>query len=638
MLDLANVKSVICHVRRDSIVSDYVAEILKADKTLQRKLGFSLSEESGMGLSMVIQVGFSSVDLRTFGSLGPISLQAIEQFFHPSLSCLSITICGDVQESLIGALARGLKVQKVVKELDLCANGKLSFHGAYLLQNGILTNKSLRKVKVFVNGELPENWGAVAKNLRTRLAEKAIVSSIYPDTFSKVKDCQVTHLSLFLSKTDLVPQNITLNVWGELRGDSSRAVCEVLLHTPVPHLTLNIHGQLTDEILRGTARGVEKQEKPSSITINAWVEMTEKENKLIKELGLDQNPSISLNVRRASALLKESGDSNFIPGDEPQPFFSFLDTQDVYNYGTNEDLRNHLLESLARNTSLKSLTLAIDADSVYMSGGGEHGLVHALARNTSLESFTLKIYNSNDRSSWRHHFAGSISPELLAMELSNNRGIRKWGRVPVLPRNTSLESLTLKIYNYNSMSINWKHGVFEGLARSTLLKSLSMEINNYGDIGGQWGHDLVTVFGRNTSLNSLTLTINNYCYISIVGELNLVESLTRNTPPLKSVTVAINNYGDLRGEWGHGFVERLTRNTSLNSLTLTINNYGYMSEVWGLGLVEGLAGNTSLNSLTLAVNNYGDRSEEWGSAVLEGLSEGKILPACNLAVNICGKR
>ena len=207
---------------------------------------------------------------------------------HKCLSSLSITVCGDVQESLVEALARGLEGESAVKSLDLCVNGNFSFHGAYLVEKGILRNRSLTRVKISLNGEPPENWQAVASSLRAQFAEKAIVSAIYPNSFSKVKDRQVTHLNRFLSKTDLKQQTVTLNVWGELSGDGCKAVCEVLLHSPVSHQTLNIHGQLTDEILRCTANCVEEQEKLSLIIINAWFEMTEKETKLIKELGLDK--------------------------------------------------------------------------------------------------------------------------------------------------------------------------------------------------------------------------------------------------------------------------------------------------------------------------------------------------------------
>ena len=264
-------------------------------------------------MSQVPDFGLSSVRLRICGSLGSSSLQDVENLLlHKCLCSLSITVCGDVQESLVEALARGLGGESAVKFLDLCVNGNFSFRGAYLLEMGILRNRSLTNVKVSVNGEPPENWEAVAENLRAQFAEKAIVSEIYPNTFSKVKDSQLTHLNRFLSKTDLKQQTVTLNVWGELSGDGCKAVCEVLLHTPVSHLTLNIHGQLTDEMLRYIARCVEEQEKLSPITINAWVEMTEKENKLIKELGLDKNPLFSLNVRGTSAPLKESSDSKVV--------------------------------------------------------------------------------------------------------------------------------------------------------------------------------------------------------------------------------------------------------------------------------------------------------------------------------------
>ena len=117
-----------------------------------------------------------------------------------------------------------------------------------------------------------------------------------------------------------MPQNVTLNVWGQLSGDGCKAVCEVLLYTPVSQLSSNIHGQLTDEILRCTARCVKEQEELSSMTINAWVQ-----NNLIKELGLDKYLSVSLNVCGTSAPLKESSESKVISSDEPQSLIVFFE-------------------------------------------------------------------------------------------------------------------------------------------------------------------------------------------------------------------------------------------------------------------------------------------------------------------------
>ena len=183
------------------------------------------------------------------------------------------------------------------------------------------------------------NLQKIGRLLQRIFVHKAIVSEIHPNTFSKVKDSQVTYLNRFLSKTDLKQQTVTLNVWGELSGAGCRAVCEVLLYTPVSHLTLNIHRQLTDEMLRYIARCVEEQEKLSPITITAWVEMTEKENKLIKELGLGKNPLFSLKVCGTSAPLKESRDNRVVSSDEPQSLIA------LFEKATQKTLRRNLSQS-----------------------------------------------------------------------------------------------------------------------------------------------------------------------------------------------------------------------------------------------------------------------------------------------------
>ena len=451
LLELPNVKSVILYGEKELV--DYGVVVKDLNKTSVEKLTFSLSTENGEGVSKVPDFGLSSVSLRICGSLGSSSLQDVENLLlHHCLSSLCVTVCGDVQESLVEALARGLAGESAVKVLDLCVNGNFSFHAAYLLEKGILRNTSLTNVKVSVNGEPPENWQAVIKNLRAQFAEKAIVSAIYPNTFSKVKDSHVTHLSRFLSKTDLKQQTFTLNVWGELRGDGCKAVCEVLMHTPVSHLTLNVHGPLTDEILRCTARCVEEQEKLSSITINAWVEMTEKETNLIKELGLDKNPSFSLNVHGTSAPLKESSDSKVISSDEPQSLIAFFGKATKGLSKSTED------------TSQKSLTMKINNDGD-MSNEGELGLGERLARNTPLKSLTLEINDGAMSDKWGHNLGEGLE------------------------RNTYLKSLTLEI-NDAAMSNEWAHGLGEGLARNTSLKSLTLKIFDDDDMSIESGSGL----------------------------------------------------------------------------------------------------------------------------------------------------
>ena len=434
-----NVKTLIFPAIGYSIDCAEVGEVLRASKTLE-KVTFSLSGEHDDGWASALDVGLgpdsslSSVGLRIYGVLNQSALQAVENLmFNKCLSSLSITKYGDVQESLAKRLARGLAGESAVKFFDLCVYGKLSFDGAYSLEEGILRSGSLRNIKVSVNGELPVNWHAVGGNLHAKLAEKGVVSAIYPNTFSKVKGSQVTSLNRMLSETYLGLQNVTLNVWGELSGDGSEAVCELLLHTPVPHLTLNIHGKLTDEILRCAARCVKEQEKTSSITINAWVQMTEKENNLINELGLDKNPSVSLNVCGTSAPLEESSDSEVISIDEPSSLFEFFVKAEK---GLSKSL------SLTINHTSKARSFIV------------HKPWEVLERSTSLKSLTLTINIHSDVGNyWVHELGESLG------------------------RSTSLKSLTLTINIYNDVDTHWGYEVGEGLRRSTSLNSLTLAVN-----------------------------------------------------------------------------------------------------------------------------------------------------------------
>ena len=666
----------------------------KLRKTFGEKLTFPLFANVGEGVSKLPDFGLSSVRLRICGSLGPSSLQEVENLLlHKRLRSLSITVIGDVQELLVAALARGLAGKSAVKFLDLCVNGNFSFRGTYLLEQGILRNGSLTNVKVSVNGEPPENWQAVAKNLRAQFAEKAIVSEIYPNTFSKVKDSKVTHLNRFLSKTDVKQQTVTLNVWGEL-SDGFKAVCEVLLHTPVCHLTLNIHGKLTDEMLRHIARCVEEQGKLTPITINAWVEMTEKENKLIKELGLDKNPLFSLNVRATRAPLKESSDSKVVSIDEPQSLFAFSEkatkgpsseftedtSQKSLTIKINDDSTEwkHALDEGFADTSLKSLTLTFEKWNgrfyeglagnlksliMLIKRGGmssrlEHSLRKGLAGSTSLKSFTLEIESYHDDSDewrrglgeglargsslelhpsalmWRNCRNTPLKPLELEMEDSVS-GDAEWGRGlgEGLARNTSLESLTIKIMKPRFGNSKWAHGVGEGLAGNTSLRSLTLEIDYYYDGDDEWERGLGEGLARNTSLESLTITTKTKRrFVSSKWALGLGEGLAGNTS-LKSLTLEIDYYYDGDDEWGRGLGEEeqsLARNTSP---TLAINSARDRRNEWGHVFAESLAKNNSLNSLTLTIGNYGYMSDEWGVGLAEGLARNTSLKSITFTMN-----
>ena len=437
-----DVKTLILPAVCYSIDRTEVDEVLRASKTVE-KVTFTLSAGLGEGWASALDVGLgadsslSSVGLRIYGMLNQSALQAVENLLlNKCLPSLSIAVYGDIQESLVKALAGGLAGKSTVNFLDLCVNGNLSFDGAYLLEEGILSNGSLTNLKISVNGELPVNWQGVGENLHAKLAKKGVVSSIYPNTFSIVKGSQVTSLNcMLLPKTYLTQQNLTLNVWGELSGDASKAV--VLFNCPVSHLTLNIHGQLTDEILRCTARCVKEQEKPSPITINSWVQITEKEKNVINELGLDKNPSVSLNVCETGAPLKGSTDSEVIFSDEPSSLFASFEE--------------------AEKVSSKSHTLTInlmpDTDDFQL-----RGLCRGLEKAISLNSLTLAINIYGDIGGFWACALGEALKEI-----------------------TSLNSLTLAINIYSDTDSFWIYRLSDALAKHTSLNSVTLAINIYSD-------------------------------------------------------------------------------------------------------------------------------------------------------------
>ena len=467
-----DVKTLILPAVSYSIDRTEVDEVLRASKTLE-KVTFTLSAGLGEGWASALDVGLSadsslsSVGLRIYGILNQSALQAVENLLlNKCLPSLSIAVYGDVQESLVKALAGGLAGKSTVNFLDLCVNGNLSFDGASLLEEGILRNGSLRNVKISVNGELPVNWQGVGENLHAKLARKGVVSSIYPNTFSIVKGSQVTSLNrMLLPKTDLTQQNLTLNVWGELSGDASKAV--VLFNCPVSHLTLNIHGQLTDEILRSTARYGKEQAKPSSITINSWVQITEKEKNLINELGLDKNPSVSLNVCETGAPLKGSTDSEVIFSDDPSSLFASFEE--------------------GEKVSSKSLTLKInlmpDTDDFRLRELGR-GLKKKVI---SLNSLTLAINIYSDIGSFWAYAFGEALAEI-----------------------TSLNSLTLAINIYSDTDSFWIYRLSDALAKQTSLNSLTLTINIYSDSDSdsQWGFNFRYCLEKVKSLTECNFTFN----------------------------------------------------------------------------------------------------------------------------------
>ena len=172
-----------------------IAESLTTSKTL-KTVRLMLVGERGEGWARAVDAGLcadtplSSVELRICGPLSETALQALENLLlNKSLSSVSITVEGDMLDSLAGTLATALTDQTALKVLELRVIGKLSFCCANLIEQGIVKNNSLSNLVFSLRGECPDNWQAIVENLTVRLTEKSTVSfEICPNTFSHSVD------------------------------------------------------------------------------------------------------------------------------------------------------------------------------------------------------------------------------------------------------------------------------------------------------------------------------------------------------------------------------------------------------------------------------------------------------------------
>ena len=438
-----------------------VAEALTTSETLETVKCILLGER-GEGLIRVLDAGLcadtplSSVGLTICGPMRETGLQALEKLLlNKSLTSVSVKVDGDMSYSLAFTLSRALAGQTALKDLKLHVKGKLSFCCANLIERGIVRNNSLSKLVVSHYRVARDNW-QIEANLNRQFTEKSFVTCrTGPSTFRQVTphglrdvcaDC-VKMYGLFEQKRG------TLNVWGELTVDDAEAMYSVLPCTSLYHLTLNIHGKLTGDFLHSTARHVDNQKPLCPITINTWNQLTSEEKVLFKELELDKNPAVTLNVCEVHVPSDESGDDKIVSVDNPASLIKLLDE--------------------AENTGKEHLTVAINVQS------------------------DDSIWDDSDDSSCDDS-DDSDDSTLPSWKYSLLLGLR---------RNCSLNSLTIAINNFRLRSTGLSLTLIGCLKHCSSLKSLVLTVNVYNEREKNYASLLREGLGRNTSLISLTLII-----------------------------------------------------------------------------------------------------------------------------------
>ena len=622
---------------------------LASCKTL-RNVTFSIPGENSEEYIEAVETGLSpdtpltsAVVLEIYGSMSFSAIQALHKLLsNKSLKSLSLNICGDVKDLLAGAISEALVRQTVLKSIYLCLSGKLSSAGASSLKKGLLKNRSLNYFKVVVCGELPDNWQSVVETLYS--TKKSPVSCvIHPNTFDNIGHDDVR---LRLAEKALVPkQRLTVNVWGKLSCEGADVLCEILIRSSLNFklLTLNVHGNVTEDVANSVARCLKRCNILFLLSINIWGSLTPEGGTILSELS-KSNLCVNLNVHHVHLASEESNQVLDICIENPAALRAFFtkvndtrkekvsltinnisgeigewthhladafaeNTSPPFLYLTvNSHLTDCLLESLLQSTSIKFLSLTID----FRIMDGLLGKLGAcFAKMASLTTLSLKLNDNSDDTKY------------LKNEIKN-----------VLVSIKSLSTLSVTVPN-ESMGSFWESVLDDCLQECTSLRNLSYAGNNMLRLG-----DGLAV---TTSLKTLdiTLNVNDICYwqcfndsvASLAEGLSLNESLTTLSVTL-SLTLVDGDY-DLP-YWESTFGEVLSKNRSITTLNFTIEDCceampridGVFSD---LQVFIGLAQNTSITTFNLTVSGW--VSGYWLRNLCDALNENSSLTTLRLKVN-----
>ena len=621
-------------------------------KTL-RKVKFSVPGELSWIYINAVETGLSpdtpltsAIVLEIHGSIPFYAIQALQKLLmNKSLISLALHISGDVHDYLVAAVSEALARQTVVKSFDLCLSGKLSSAGAGSLKTGLLKNSSLNHVKVVVHGQLPDKWQSVVETLYST-KEPLVTYALYPNTWDNIAKELV---DLVLPENGLVlNQHLTVNVWGKLSCEEAKAVCKVLVSSSIALLTLNVHGNLTDDVIISIASGLRGCKTLSSLFVNTWGNLSPEGRTILSALS---NLSVHLNVYTApeesNLLLDISVDNRSVL----KSFFAKVkDTSKEKvsltindNSDAIKEWTHHLGVALAENTSLTSLDLTLS--NCLMDGNLGEGVRESLLRSPSIKTLSLTINCCDIEGLARTLstcFARKTSFTTLSLEINDysethSAGLRRTRVTNILAGFKSLSTLSVAVHSGRMVPF-WGRVVDYCLRKCTSVKNLSLAFNL-----GQYSvrDDTYTIrdaLAKTTSLNtfSLAICVNRFDNYSLLGCLaKLSASLTTLT-----ITLSLCHHLDstIFRKSVSRFKKGLLKSKSVTTLSLTINEFGEgISNIGSLlvhlGVFEGLAQNTSVTTFNLTLNSSREVSDAWLPDLCDALRKNSSLTTLRLKVN-----
>ena len=621
-------------------------------KTL-RKVKFSVSgEQSGKCINALTN-GLSPdtpltsvIVLEIYGSMPFSAIQALQKLLmNKSLISLSLRISGDVHDFLVAAVSEALARQTVLKSFDLCLSGKLSSAGASSLKKGLLKNSSLSYVKVVVHGELPDNWQSVVETLHST-KEPLVTCAFYPNTLNNIAEELV---DLVLPENGLVPkQHLTVNVWGKFSCEEAKALCKVLVSSSIALLTLNMHGNLTDDVIISIASSLKGCKTLSFLFVNIWGNLSPEGRTILFALT---NLSVHLNVyttpEESNLLLDISVDNRSVV----KSFFAKVkDTSKEKvsltindNSDAIKEWTHHLGVALAENTSLTSLDLTLS--NCLIDGNLGEGVRESLLPSTSIKTLSLTI-NCCDIEGLVHTlrtcFVQRTSFATLSLEINDHSerdsaGLRRTKVTNILADFKSLSTLSVAVHS-DSMVPFWGRVVDYCLRKCTSVKNLSLAFNTGESNRRDDTYTIRDALAKTTSLNtfSLAICVNPFHISSLLGCLDKVSaSLTTLT-----ITLSLCDFPDTTSLVANekSFKNGLLKSSTITTLSLTINEFsegisGIGSFLQHLGVFEGLAQNTSVTTFNLILNSSRKVGDDWLPGLCDALKKNSSLTTLRLKMN-----
>ena len=621
-------------------------------KTL-RKVTLAVSGEESEVCINILTTGLSpdspltsAIVLEIYGSMSFSAIQALQELLmNKSLISLSLHISGDVHDYLVAAVSEALARQTVLKSFHLRLGGKLSSAGASSLKKGLLKNSSLTYFKVVVHGELPDNWQSVVETLHST-QEPLVTCAFYPNTLNNIAEELV---DLVLPENGLVPkQHFTVNVWGKFSCEEAKALCKVLVSSSIALLTLNVHGNLTDDVIISIASGLKGCKTLSFLFVNIWGNLSPKGRTILFALT---NLSVHLNVyttpEESNLLLDISVDNRSVV----KSFFAKVkDTSKEKvsltindNSDTIKEWTHHLGVALAENTSLTSLDLTLS--NCLIDGNLGEGVRESLLRSTSIKTLSLTI-NCCDIEGLVHTlrtcFVQRTSFATLSLEINDHSerdsaGLRRTKVTNILADFKSLSTLSVTVHR-NSMVPFWGRVVDYCLRKCTSVKNLSLAFNTGELIARDDTYTIRDALAKTTSLNtfSLAICVNPFNVSSLLGCLDKVSaSLTT-----LAITLSLCDFPDTTSlvATEKSFKNGLLKSSTITTLSLTINEFSEgISDIGSflqhLGVFEGLAQNTSVTTFNLTLNSSRKVGDDWLPGLCDALKKNSSLTTLRLKLN-----